>query len=313
MNYLSYFGFKKEPFSNAPMREFYYNSKQHSQAILRLVYSVQAMKGLAILTGEIGTGKTTLARRLLESLGDDLYVAKMLVIVHSKITPLWLLKRISMQLGVQQPADEKLTLLNQLYNQLIKIYKEGKKAIILIDEAQMLQTREIMEEIRGILNMEVPGQKLVTFVLFGLKELEQNIHLDEPLAQRVALKFSLEALDLPSAENYIKHRLKLSGAKRMLFTEEAVKIIHKYSRGVPRLINTICDNALFETFLNHDNVVKSKVILQVCEALGLEYYLKEMEGSVQQKNRVSSAKSITYADIDKLISDVSKTTKNDDE
>lgn len=304
MNYLNYFGFKKEPFSNAPMREFYYNSKNHSQAILRLTYIIQAMKGLAVLTGEIGTGKTTLARRLLESLTEDAYIARMLVIVHSKITPLWLLKRISLQLGVQNPLDDKLALLNQLYNQLLNINKEGKKAIILIDEAQMLQTREIMEEIRGILNMELPGQKLITFVLFGLKELEQNIHLDEPLAQRVALKYHLSALDLSSTENYIKHRLKLSGAKQMFFTKEAVEIIHKYSRGVPRLINTICDNALFEIFLAHETIAKSDIIMSVVKSLGLEYYLnEENKKNNSQKIKTEATKVLNYDDIDKMIKD----------
>ena len=145
------------------------------------------------------------------------------MIIHSGITASWLLKRIALQLGVESPSEDKLTLLSQLYQRLVKIYEQGKKAVVLIDEAQMLGTREIMEEFRGLLNLEVPERKLLSFVFFGLPEIEDNLRLDPPLAQRVALKYRLEPLNAESTEAYVRHRLKLAGAPRVPFTATALQ------------------------------------------------------------------------------------------
>src|SRR5207253_663720 len=157
MNYLDYYELAQEPFSNAPVSRFYFNSPQHSQALVRLTHICAGMKGLGILVGDIGAGKTTLARRLL--------------------------------------------------------------------------------------NLEVPERKLLSLIFFGLPEIEQNLKLDAPLAQRVAIKFRLDHLAGESTEAYIKHRLRLAGAARMPFTPVAVKAVHRFSSGTPRVINTLCDNA----------------------------------------------------------------------
>ena len=263
MNYIEYFGMTQEPFSNAPVSRFYYNSAQHAEALTRLTYAVDGMKGLAVLVGQIGAGKSTLARRMLDALPEESYEAALLVIVHSGITAGWLLRRIALQLGVPDPAHEKLTLLGQVYQRLIKIYESGKKAVVLIDEAQMLQTRELMEEFRGLLNLEVPERKLVTFVLFGLPDIERNLMLDPPLAQRVAVRSSLQPFDREATEAYLKHRLRLAGASRMLFQPAAIDLIHEGSGGIPRMINTLCDNALFEAFLGRASAVDAELMRKV--------------------------------------------------
>lgn len=273
MNYLEYFGLDLEPFSVAPDTRFYYNSAQHSKALVRMMYAVDSMKGLALLIGGIGTGKTILARRMLDSLPDEEYESALLVIIHSGITAEWLLKRIAIQLGVKDPPSEKLQLLSQLYERLMELHESGKKSVVLIDEAQMLQNREIMEEFRGLLNLEVPEKKLITFVFFGLPELDTNLRLDEPLAQRVVLKYRLESFNEESSEAYIKHRLRLAGAKKELFEPEAIKSIHIYSQGIPRMINTICDNALFEGFLLKLEKIGREIINNVAGDLDLK--LKE--------------------------------------
>ena len=190
MNYLKYYGLALEPFTNAPVSRFYYNSKQHAEAMVKLMFAVHNMRGLAVVEGDVGTGKTTLARRMLEHLPEKEYEAALLVIVHSAVTADWLLRRIATQLGVDKPANNKLSLLSQLYKRLVEIYRQGKKAVVLIDEAQMLKTRELMEEFRGMLNLEVPGYKLISFVLFGLPELSDNLRIDEPLRHRVALRYT---------------------------------------------------------------------------------------------------------------------------
>src|SRR2546423_2577718 len=229
MTYLDFFELNTEPFSNAPVSRFYYNSSQHSAALTRLMHAVGYMKGLSILVGDIGAGKTTLARRMLDSLPEHEYEAALLVIIHSGITANWLLKRIALQLGVENPAQEKLALLSQLYQRLLQIYESGKKAVVLIDEAQMLETREIMEEFRGLLNLEVPERKVISVVFFVLPEIEKNLKLDPPLAQRVALRYKLEPFTAESTEAYIKHRMRLAGAPKMPFSGEAIARGHAHS------------------------------------------------------------------------------------
>jgi len=270
VNYLEYYELGQEPFSNAPVSRFYYGSVQHAQALMRLTHCVSSMKGLAVLVGDIGAGKTTLARRMLDSLPEAEYEAALLVIIHSGITAQWLLKRIALQLGVESPADEKLALLSQLYQRLVRIYEQGKKAVVLIDEAQMLASREIMEEFRGLLNLEVPERKLLSFVFFGLPELEQNLRLDPPLAQRVALRYRLESLTDDATDAYVRHRLRLAGAPRVPFTPEAVAAVHRFARGTPRVINTLCDNALFEGFMAKAREIDDALVERIARDLGLE-------------------------------------------
>ena len=267
MNYLEFYELAQEPFSNAPVSRFYYSSVQHGQALMRLAHAASQMKGLALLVGDIGAGKTTLARRLLDSLPEDEYEAALLVIVHSGITPHWLLRRIALQLGVENPADEKLALLSQLYQRLVRIYESGKKAVVLIDEAQMLATREIMEEFRGLLNLEVPERKLLSFVFFGLPEIEENLKLDLPLAQRVALRYRLEPLTEEATAAYIRHRLRLAGARRVPFTQTGIAAIHCFSQGTPRLINTLCDNALLEGFIARAREIDETLVERVARDL----------------------------------------------
>jgi general secretion pathway protein A len=269
VNYLDYYELAQEPFSNAPVSRFYFNSPQHAQALVRLTHVCSQMKGLAILVGDIGAGKTTLARRLLDSLPENEFEAALLVIIHSGVTASWLLKRIALQLGVDAPSEDKLTLLGQLYQRLVRIYEQGKKAVVLIDEAQMLATREIMEEFRGLLNLEVPERKLLSLVFFGLPEIEDNLRLDPPLAQRVAIKFRLAHLTPESTEAYIKHRLRLAGASRMPLTPEAVNAVHRFSSGTPRIINTLCDNALFEGYVARVPMIDESMIGRVAAELGV--------------------------------------------
>ncbi len=270
MNYLQHFQLNQEPFSNAPVTRFYYNSVQHSQAMVRLMFAMDNMRGLALCVGDIGAGKTTLARRMLEHMPERQYEAALLVIIHSGITASWLLRRIALQLGVESPAEEKLSLLSQLYQRLVYLYEKGKKAVVLIDEAQMLQSREIMEEFRGLLNLEVPERKLISFVFFGLPDVDKNLMLDPPLAQRVALRYRLDPFNLESTEAYIKHRLRVAGSRKMLFTNQAVERIHAFSGGVPRLINTICDNSLFEAALSSKHVVDRALVDKAAQMLGLD-------------------------------------------
>ncbi|HKJ28794.1 MAG TPA: AAA family ATPase [Desulfuromonadales bacterium] len=281
MSYLEHYGLDREPFSNAPDARFYYNSDLHSQALLRLMYAVDSNKGLAVLVGGVGTGKTTLARRMLDNLPEDRYESSLLVMVHSGITPEWILTRIALQLGVDEPAGDRLKLLKQLYTRLLEIEDEGRRAVVLIDEAQMLQSRELMEEFRGLLNLEIPGKKLLNIVFFGLTELEDCLALDEALAQRVAVKYHLKSMTFETTTSYIKHRLQVAGAREVLYDAEVIPLIHRYAGGVPRLINTISDNCLFEAYLRKMHKVDSRIAHSVAGDLGLlQHPLSELPQAI---------------------------------
>ena len=267
MSYLEHFGLTEEPFSNAPVSRFYFESPQHQQALVRLTHAVSRMRGLSVLVGDIGAGKTTLARRLLDALPEEEYEAALFVIIHSGVTASWLLRRIALQLGVENPAQEKLALLSQLYQRLMQIHEQGRKAVVLIDEAQMLETRELIEEFRGLLNLEVPERKLISFVFFGLPDIERNLRLDPPLAQRVAMRYRLEPLNAESTRSYVEHRLHTAGAGHNPFTPATIGVLHRVSGGSPRIINTLCDNALFEAFLAGETTVDAPRIEEIARNL----------------------------------------------
>ncbi len=269
MSYIEFYNLKEQPFTNTVDTKFYYNSAQHSEALLRLKYAINTMKGLAVLVGGIGTGKTTLARRMLDELSDREFESALLVIIHSSITPEWLLKKILTQLGVEDIPEGKSELLGRLVNCLMEIHEKGKKTVVLIDEAQMLQTKDLMEEFRGLLNIETGGNKLITFILFGMPELDDSLSLDEPLKQRIAMRYKLQSFEESTTEEYIRFRLKIAGCNSELFTKDALEAIHNYSNGIPRLINTICDNALLEGFLRKKQKIDANIIKEVVNDLGL--------------------------------------------
>ena len=269
MSYEQFYNLREQPFSNTPDPRFYFEIPQHAEALARLQYAINTMKGLATVVGDVGTGKTTLARRLLEDLDDDRYESALLVIIHSGITAEWFLRKIALQIGIAEAREEKVALLSQIYERLVEIHQGGKKAVVLIDEANMLQQRSILEELRGFLNLEVPGSKLITFILFGLPELEKNLAADQPLAQRVALTCRLKSLTPESTKAYVRHRMKVAGSTNDLFPDPVLEQVHRATGGIPRLINTVCDNTLLEGFLRRKLQVDVQLVQEVLRDLGL--------------------------------------------
>ena len=270
MGYESFYKLKEHPFSFTTDEKFYYNSPQHSKSLIKLSHAVETEKGLALMIGDIGTGKTTLSRRLLDQLINDGFEATLLVIIHSEITSLWFLKKIALMLETPVESENKIDIITAVYHRLLDLTgKNNKKVVVLIDEANMLQRRDLMEEIRGLLNLESDRGKLLNFILFGLPEMEDYLKLDPPLYQRIAVRCVLVALDQETTQIYVVHRLRVAGCVKPLFTGGGMKTIYIYSRGIPRTVNAICDNALLEGFLLKKEIIDEKIIADVCHDLGL--------------------------------------------
>jgi general secretion pathway protein A len=271
MSYEQHFGLKEQPFAIAPDPRYFYESEQHMGALIRVQHAIDYAKGLTVVIGDIGLGKTFLSRKILDNLQveENKYEVALLIIIHHEITAGWLLKRICIQLGVEAPAENKSGLISQICRQLIHIDEAGKKAVILIDEAHMLQTREIYEELRGLLNIEKSSHKLLNIVLFGPPELETFMQLDPALVSRTGLKVRLRPFDQSSSIGYIAHRLKVAGSTGGIFTPDACKAVFEYSKGIPRIINAVCDNALLESYIQKKEKIGTGIIEQVAADLGL--------------------------------------------
>lgn len=263
MNYLAYYNLRREPFSNAPDRRFFFRNEHHERALARLQYVATNQRGFALCTGPIGHGKTTLARRLYDLLPSDKFHKALLVVIHSDITADWLLLKFAKLLGVSVPRKTKVELLGQIYMRLRQIDASGRKAVIMIDEAQMLKDSNLMEEFRGLLNIELKGRKLINFIFFGLPGIEDNLKLDEPLRQRVALRVILESYSEEETRSYVHHRMQIAGGSETVFGGDVIRRVHNYSQGTPRLINTLCDNLLLEGYFAKKPIVDIDMVDEI--------------------------------------------------
>lgn len=270
MDHLAYYNLKEEPFSIVPLTNFYYHNEQHDQAFLRLMRAVEGMKGLAILVGEVGTGKTLLARRLLEALPEQDYEVSLLVVLHADVTSDWLVRRIAMQFGVDALNGNKVDILGRLYERLNQIAEEDRRSVIIIDEAHMLRDKAVLEEVRGLLNLELAASKLISFVMFGMPELDGNLASEPALKQRVAMRYELKNFSPEIVVDYVRFRIFHAGSSQQVFSADALQRIYDLSRGNPRLVNVISDNALFEGFVRRSEIpLSSDVIDDVGADLGL--------------------------------------------
>jgi general secretion pathway protein A len=266
--YNEYFGFTEAPFSLTPDPRFSYTNAFYQEAFATLRYGIEARKGFIVITGEAGTGKTTLLRRLMQSFGRHVQTA---YIYNPHVTLTELLRLILSDLGLPNRTDDRLAMIAQLNEYLIKQLKERNIVTLLVDEAQELSI-EMLEEIRLLSNLETDTQKLLQIVLMGQPELERK--LDQPelrqLKQRVALRCRLDPLPSNEVGEYIAARLKAVGYSRKdLFHAGAVEKIAAHSRGIPRIINIICDNALLIAFAASKKTVAAATIDEVARDLRL--------------------------------------------
>ncbi len=269
MSYESFFRLKEAPFFNIPDERYFFKSQQAEKAMLKIFHALKRRMGLCVITGGIGTGKTMLSRKVLEALNNDFYESSLLVMVHSEATAEWFLRKLAIQFGVEDTNAPKPVLISKLYERLCEIQEEGRIPVVIIDEANMVKNKEFFEEMRGLLNFENMNGKLLNFVLFGLPELKENLLLDIPLAQRIAVAVELKPMDERNTIAYIRYRLSVAGAQRPIFDQDALGLIYRYSSGVPRIVNTIADNALLEGFFERKEIVDASVLQNTLVDLGL--------------------------------------------
>ena len=261
--YFEYFEFKEPPFNLTPNSRFFFEGNKHKEALNSLFYAINQRKGFIVITGEIGSGKTTVSRALINRLDKNTEVA---LITNTHLNSKDLLMTLLEDLEVEfQPGFYKAKLLSRLNDYLLAQAHRGHNVVLIIDEAQNLRPA-VLEEVRMLSNLETETEKLIQIVLIGQPELKQKLGLNrlEQLRQRVAIYFHLSPLAFEEMQEYILYRLKVaSQSNREYFTPEALRLVYQFSNGVPRLINQICDFALLTGYVDGLKTIDERIMQEV--------------------------------------------------
>jgi len=256
--YLDYWKIKEKPFENSPDPKFLFHSKQHDEALFRLLYAIQSSRGAALLTGEYGCGKTLLMHTIISELSQGQF--KIAYLTNPRWNALELIQEILYQLEINYQSLSRLEMLHSLNDFLIQNVQEKCQTIIIVDEAQVINDYETFEELRLLLNFQLNERFLLTLFLVGQPELNEMIKKIPQLNQRIAVRFHLKHFNFEETKAYIQYRLKVAGRNDPIFTDSAFDEIYKYSEGIPRIINNICDLSLVIGFGKHLEIIDHNVI-----------------------------------------------------
>ena len=257
--YLQFYALKQPPFDITPNPRFLFHSGKHREAFNHLLYGIRERKGFVQLTGEVGAGKTTLCRALLEQLDAHFSTA---LILNPVMSGDELMKAIATEYGLDVKGKDRLETMATISDFLLKQTLAGKETVLIIDEAQNL-TEELLEQVRLISNIETDDRKLLQIVLMGQPELRDRLNSPrlKQLRQRITVRYHLNALTRTEVGQYIHHRLSLAGSRGLpTFTALAVWRVYRYSQGIPRLVNALCDKALLAGFVERSNRINYRMV-----------------------------------------------------
>ena len=281
--YESFYRLKEKPFNLTPDPDYVYMSPGHENAFTHLEYAIRESKGFVVITGEVGSGKTTLINFLLRQVPQEVNVG---IINNTFIQPEELLKTISLEFEIPVDGADKSVLLTRLYGYLLEKFAKKERVVLIIDEAQNLPERTL-EEIRMLSNLESEKHHLIQMILVGQPQLKDKLQKKslEQFVQRVTVYCHLDALDKVEVNKYVHHRLEVAGAEDInIFDENAMRAVYKHSQGIPRLINIICDAALVYGYADDVTVIGRDIIEAVVEARKIEKSERseELEGAAEE-------------------------------
>lgn len=265
--YTAFYGLREPPFNITPDPRFLYFSGQHRRAYEHVVYGIKNRKGFIELTGEVGSGKTTICRAVLSELRGQ--SVKTALVLNPCLSDTQMLRAIVNDFGIKVSGRDRLSCIEQLNRALLKWNSEGFNVAVMIDEAQDL-SRSLMEEVRLLSNMETDKTKLMQIVLCGQPELSKRLARPElrQLRQRIQVRCHIWPLEEPDTAGYIRHRLDIAGADgKILFDKEAVHLIQTHTAGIPRLINAVCDNALLAGYVAGSRIIGVRCVERAIEQL----------------------------------------------
>lgn len=263
--YEAFYGLREKAFSKTPDPRYLYLSEAHQEALAQLEYAVEE-KEIAVLTGDIGTGKTLLSRALMDRLGDEHVVAN---VINPALRPTGFLRVVAQELGVAEPGKTKRELIDQLQTTLLALHEAGRAPVVLIDESQLIPGKDVFDEIRLLTNFQLDAENLIAIIFIGQPELAARLKKPayRPLAQRIGAEFHLGPLDAEDTGRYLDHRLRTAGAARKIFDAGADYAVYEKTGGTPRAINNLATQCLLEGFAQELETITGPTVAKVAKTM----------------------------------------------
>jgi type II secretory pathway predicted ATPase ExeA len=260
VEHLQHFGLNDDPFRHDPIERYQLDVPSQHDALLRVDRGVRQARCLVVVSGGVGAGKSTILRKLYEELEEEVFEASMMLVLRGRVDADWLLRRFAVQLGVEEPPTEREALVGQIYERLAIIREDGRHAVLIIDGADALAVPETLAELFALVKLEYEDRRLLTVVLAGSHKLTEVIDADAALVQQIEVRVELEKFSREESARYLGGRVEVAGGAARILLPGAVAALHELSDGCPGRLNTLADNAFFESYLaGRSEVAKSDV------------------------------------------------------